>query len=114
MSLLLVGVAAASPATALSARVAVPLYATVGAGTIKLTNSTGGPIRRLRVGVYRIVVSDRSSHRNFHLVGPTKTVDRATTLAFVGKVVWTLRLAKGRYRFYSDRYPSLRGTFTVT
>jgi hypothetical protein len=114
MSLVLVGVAAASTATALSAPLAVPVYATVGTGTIKVTNSTGGPIRRLRVGAYRIVVSDRSSHRNFHLVGPTKTVNRATTLAFVGKVVWTLRLVKGRYRFYSDRDPSLRGTFTVT
>jgi hypothetical protein len=96
------------------ARVTVtPLRASVGLNSIRLDDGSGRPVRKLPAGVYRIVVADRSSRRNFHLAGPTGTVNRSTTLRFVGTQVWTLRLAQGAYAFYSEAGRSLRGAFTV-
>lgn len=54
-------------------------------------------------------VTDRSRTRNFHLIGPA--VNRRTGMAFAGTVTWTLRLARGTYRFGSD--PRLTGRLVV-
>jgi hypothetical protein len=103
-----------SAATAAPLRVPARLLATVGPGsTIKLTDTSGRSVRRLRAGLYRIVVRDRSRVRNFHLAGPVGTLDHKTTLRFVGTVVWSVKLVKGSYRFYSDSRPSQRVTFNV-
>jgi Copper binding proteins, plastocyanin/azurin family len=59
--------------------------------------------RAVRTGRYRIVVSDRSARHNFHLRGPG--VDRATGRAFKGTARWTVRIAKGTYRYGSDPEP---------
>jgi len=106
-------VLAACAAPPSSAQVAVNVYASVTASSISLTNTTGARITVLRPGLYRFVVTDRSSRRDFHLAGPRGTL-RRTTLPFVGKVGWTLKLMKGRYRFYSDGDPALHGRFKVT
>jgi hypothetical protein len=47
--------------------------------------------------------------RNFHLVGPG--VNRRTGAAFTGTVTWTVRLARGTYRFGSD--PALTSRLVV-
>ncbi len=60
-------------------------------------------------GTYRLVVSDRSTTRNFHLVGPG--VNRCTGKKFTGSVMWRLELAAGRYRFGND--PRLTGRLVV-
>ena len=114
IAIALAGVVAASGATPSSARSAVTVYATVTSSTIMLTNSTGARITRLRAGLYRFVISDRSPRGNFHLVGSVGTVNRSTTLPFVGRAGWTVKLVKGRYRFYSDGDRALRGAFRVT
>ena len=108
----LVGIFAASPAIASAARLAIPLQGTVSLRAINVTNTTGAPVRRLRAGGYQFIVTDHSPTRNFHLSGPM--VNRKTTLAFVGRKVWTLKLVKGTYRFYSDKGRSLQGVITVT
>jgi Copper binding proteins, plastocyanin/azurin family len=59
--------------------------------------------RTVRAGRYRIVVSDRSAQHNFHLRGPG--VNRSTGRAFKGTARWTLRIAKGTYRYGSDPEP---------
>jgi len=64
---------------------------------------------RATAGTYRVTISDVSKTRNFHLVGPA--VNRRTTKKFTGKVVWTVRLSVGVYRFGSD--PRLSGRLTV-
>jgi hypothetical protein len=66
--------------------------------------------RSLKAGRYRVVVSDRSAKRNFRLRGPG--VNRATGVSFRGTARWTVRLARGTYRFGSDPEP-LEGRLRV-
>ena len=66
--------------------------------------------KRVTAGRYRLTVVDRSKSRNFHLVGPG--ANRRTGKAFTGRVVWTLQLGAGTYRFGSD--PRLSGRLVVS
>jgi hypothetical protein len=90
------------------------IYATVGPGrTISLRTRSGRRISRLRRGRYRIVVRDKSSSHNFHLIGPR--VNKRTRVGFRGTTTWTLTLRRGRYRFRCDPHASgMRGSFRVT
>jgi Copper binding proteins, plastocyanin/azurin family len=65
---------------------------------------------RVSAGRVRLTVHDRSRSRNFHILGPA--INRRTTKAFTGTVVWLLDLDKGVYRFGSD--PRLSGRLTVS
>lgn len=74
--------------------------------TLKAGVTAGGTAhapRTAKPGRYRIVVSDLSARRNFRLAGPG--VRRATGVAFRGTARWTVRLARGTYRFGSDPEP---------
>jgi Copper binding proteins, plastocyanin/azurin family len=66
--------------------------------------------RSVKAGRYRVVVTDASKRRNFHLAGPG--VNRRTGAAFTGTTTWTLRLTRGTYRFGSDPEP-LEGRLRV-
>jgi Copper binding proteins, plastocyanin/azurin family len=66
--------------------------------------------RSLRAGRYRVLVQDRSRSANFHLAG--RGVNRRTGMRFRGAATWTLRLARGTYRFGSDPEP-LEGRLRV-
>jgi plastocyanin len=100
-------VAAPTPPTTLP-----KLVATVGPGfTISLTRG-GRKVRTAKPGRYTIVVRDRSSLHNFHLIGPS--VNKATGIAFVGTRTWTVRLFVGLYRYRCDPHRlTMRGSFTV-
>ena len=52
-------------------------------------------VKRIRHGTYRMLIEDKSSNHNFHLIGPG--INKKTTVAFKGKQRWTVRLKKGRY-----------------
>ena len=70
--------------------------------------------RSLRPGIYTITVRDRSRAHNFHLAGPTNTLNRSTTVGFVGTKTWRLRLVKGQYSYLCDPHASsMEGSFTV-
>jgi plastocyanin len=91
------------------------LTATVGpAATISLRTSRGARVTRLRAGRYRIVVRDRSSMHNFHLLG--LGVNKRTGVVFRGTTTWTVSFRKGRiYRFRCDPHAArMRGSFRVT
>ena len=91
------------------------LTATVGPGaTISLRTSRGARVSRLKAGRYRIVVRDRSSMHNFHLLG--LGVNKKTTVGFRGTVTWTVSFRKGRiYRFRCDPHAArMRGSFRAT
>jgi plastocyanin len=91
------------------------LTATVGPGaTISLRTSRGARVTRLKAGRYRIVVRDRSSIHNFHLLGPG--VNKKTAVAFRGTATWTVTFRKGRtYRFRCDPHAAqMRGSFRAT
>jgi hypothetical protein len=82
---------------------------------ITLTTPEGANVRRLRAGVYTIVVTDRTgddSH-NFRLKG--FGVNRATGVPFVGTRIWTVRFTRGRtYRFLCDPHAfAMFGSFRV-
>jgi plastocyanin len=59
--------------------------------------------RVLKAGRYRVAVGDASRRHNFHLVG--RGVNRRTGMRFRGTATWTLRLARGTYRYGSDPEP---------
>ena len=70
------------------------LVATVGPGfTITLRTSVGAPVRRLRAGMYTIVVRDRSRRYNFHIV--CAGVNRKTCVGIVGTVNWLITIRIG-------------------
>lgn len=91
------------------------LTGTVGPGaTISLRTSSGSRVKRLKAGRYRIVIRDRSSKHNFHLVGPG--VNKKTAVGFRGTVTWTVTFRKGKtYRFACDPHAKqMRGSFRAT
>jgi plastocyanin len=71
-------------------------------------------VKTLRRGTYRIVVEDKSSIHNFHLIGPG--VNKKTSVGFKGKQTWTVRLKKGRYTYQCDPHAAsgMKGSFRVT
>lgn len=90
------------------------LLATVGPkATISLRSGTGAVLRNgVKAGTYSIVVRDRSSAHNFHLVG--KGVNRKSAVTATGTATWTVKLSAGVLRFYSDRAPStVKGSIRV-
>lgn len=90
------------------------LQGTVGPGfTISLALG-GKTVTKLKKGVpYRLVVRDRASIHDFHLVGPG--IDRVlTSVGFTGTKRMTLKLKKGVYRYYCDPHASeMHGSFRV-
>jgi Copper binding proteins, plastocyanin/azurin family len=71
-------------------------------------------VKTLRHGTYRIVVEDKASIHNFHLIGPG--VNKKTGVGFKGKQTWTVRLKKGRYTYQCDPHAAsgMKGSFRVT
>jgi phage baseplate assembly protein gpV len=90
------------------------LSGSVGPGRkISLRYAAGGKVGVL-TGSNKVVltVSDHSKTDNFHLKG--RGVNKATGVAFRGKVTWRLTLTPGaRYTYRSDRHAKLHGSFTV-
>jgi plastocyanin len=112
----LIGLTGPTPASA-----ATVLVATVGPGSsISLKTSSGREVTKAKSGIYKIVIRDRSTQHNFHLLGPTapsllRPIDRRTTVAFVGTRSWTVTLRPGSYRYFCDPHrSSMRGSFRVT
>ena len=88
------------------------LSGSVGPGArIALRTASGARATSLKAGAYVLTVRDRSKTDNFHLRG--KGANVATGVAFTGSKTWKVRLAKGLYRYFSDRHPALRGTVRV-
>jgi hypothetical protein len=93
----------------------IVLRGTVGPGfTINLTRN-GRRVTRLAPGLYRIIVSDRSSVHNFKLEKSGGALERrATTIGFVGARTITVRLTAGRWEYYCQPHESsMKGHFVV-
>jgi hypothetical protein len=87
------------------------LNAKVTSRAISLKTAAGARVRILPEGNYRIVVSDTTKARNFHLKGPG--VNRKTRVRAKTTVTWKLRLDPGKFVYRSDNSTRLRRTFTV-
>ena len=88
------------------------LAGSVGPGArIALRTASGARAASLKAGAYVLTVRDKSKADDFRLRG--KGVNVATGVAFMGSKTWKIRLAKGAYRYFSDRHPALKGTVKV-
>ena len=91
------------------------LLLTSGPGyTITLKTSAGKAVRSLKLGTYKVVVRDRSSFHDAHIVAPG--FDRSTTVPFVGTKTWKVKLARtGTLRFLCDPHArqGMRGSAKI-
>ena len=87
------------------------LAAGIGPGAKIGVGRLGVPQKVLPAGPVVLVVNDRSTKDNFHLIGPG--VNRATSKPGKGTVVWKLTFRRGTYVYRSDATPTLRGSFRV-
>ena len=101
----------ALPAGASGTPIVPQLTATVTAKSITLVGANGKPVRVLQPNQYRIVVHDRTTKQNFHLIGAN--VNRKTSIAARTTRTWTLNLLPGSYRYRSDRNTGLARGFIV-
>jgi plastocyanin len=98
-----------------SAQAATPvLKGEVGPGfTIEVTKA-GKDVKKLKAGKYTIKIEDKASTHNFHLIGPG--VNKMTSVSFVGKKTWTVKLKPGKYTYQCDPHAAngMQGSFKVT
>ena len=83
--------------------------------SITLKTTAGKAVRSLRLGTYRVVVRDRSSFHDAHIIAPG--FDRRTAVPFVGTKTWKMKLARtGKLRFLCDPHASqgMRGSAKIT
>jgi plastocyanin len=96
-----------------TAATAKTYYGVVGPGqTIILKNAAGKKVTRIKKGLHRVKVNDKSSAHNFHLIGPG--INKKTRVPFVGKRTWRLTFSVGKYRYRCDPHRAhMRGSFRV-
>jgi plastocyanin len=114
LALLAVALAAAQSGSARTAAAPPKLVGQVGPGfTIELKTAAGKDVKTLKAGKYTILVEDKGSIHDFHLVGPG--VNKATTVPFTGKQTWTVTFKPGTYTYKCDPHAAagMKGTFKV-
>jgi plastocyanin len=109
--------ALAVASAAIGAPTATKLKGTVGPGfTIKLTKA-GKKVKSLPAGKYTFVVSDKANIHNFVLEKEKggKFEKALTGVSFIGTKTVTVKLAKGKWKYYCRPHESsMHGFFTVT
>jgi plastocyanin len=83
--------------------------------SITLKTTAGKAVRSLKLGTYTVVVRDRSSFHDAHIIAPG--FDRRTAVPFVGTKTWKMKLARtGKLRFLCDPHASqgMRGSAKIT
>ena len=111
----LAAAAAASLAFAAAAQASTPvLKGEVGPGFTIEVKQGGKDVKSLKAGTYKLVVQDKASIHNFHLIGPglNKVV---TSVPFIGTKTVTVTLKKGKYTYRCDPHAAsgMKGTFKV-
>ncbi len=93
------------------------LFGTVGPGfTITLKDAKGKKVTKLKPGKYTFVVSDKASIHSFVLEQEKggKFEKEITSVSFTGKKTVTIKLTKGKWKYYCMPHePSMFGFFTV-
>jgi len=101
----------ALPVAASGSPIVPQLTANVTAKSVTLVGADGKRVRVLQPNLYRIVVRDRTSAQNFHLIGPK--VNNRTKVAAKTTATWRVYLQPGSYSYRSDKNLRLGGTFVV-
>ena len=94
---------------------ATPKLSGVSGPGFSITVKSGGKtVKTLKAGTYTLVVADKSSIHNFHLMGPG--VNKKTSVPFTGTMTWKVKLTKGTYTYQCDIHAAsgMKGTFKVT
>jgi plastocyanin len=116
LAVLVVAVASLAIAGTASTRTtATKLNGTVGPGfSISLTQG-GKKVTSLKAGSYTFTIADRANIHNYTLqqLSGGKTKKQLTGTTFVGKKTVTVKLAKGKWKYYCTVHPTVQGTFTV-
>ena len=82
--------------------------------TITLKTAAGKRVRTMRTGTYTVVVRDRSSIHNAHVVAPG--ANRFTTVPYTGTRTWKVKLARaGTLQFLCDPHArqGMRGSAKI-
>jgi hypothetical protein len=79
--------------------------------TISLKTASGGTVKTLKSGSFKILVKDMTKTDNFHLLGPG--VNRKTPVKAKATATWTLKLKPGKYSVRSDAHKTLLRKFSV-
>jgi hypothetical protein len=106
--LVVTGLAVAGLVAALPAAAATPIFkGTVGPGfTISMAK------KPTTAGKIKLVISDKASIHDFHLVGPGVNVK--TSVGGTGTKTFIITLKKGTYNFFCDPHKSImHGKFTI-
>jgi plastocyanin len=112
----LAAAAVASLALAAAAQASTPtLTGKVGPGFTIDVERGGKDVKTLKAGTYQLVVQDKASIHNFHLLGPGLN-KKVTSVAFVGTKTVTVTLKRGTYTYQCDPHAAvgMKGTFRVT
>lgn len=99
----LVAASGASAGSSTTVRPGTKLVLTVGPGfTINLKTATGKSFTSLKKGRYTIVVKDKSSIHDAHLMAPGR-ISKKTGVSFTGTVTWKVTFTKaGTLKFQCD------------
>lgn len=99
----LVAVSGAGASSSTTVTPGTKLVLTVGPGfTISLKTATGKSFTSLKRGSYTIVVRDKASIHNAHLIAPGG-ISKKTGVSFVGTVTWKVKFTKtGTLRYQCD------------
>ena len=114
--LLFVAVAALATASIAGSMTVPKLFGTVGPGFTISLKSHGKTVKSLTAGSYTFVVSDKGSIHNFVLERKTggKFEKAITTIPFTGTKTVTVKLGKGKWKYYCKAHEStMFGFFTV-
>jgi plastocyanin len=103
-------------ATAPAGPVATKLNGTVGPGfTISLAQN-GKKVKTLKAGTYAFTIADKATIHNFVLEeeSPSHVEKTLTSVGFQGTKTVTLKLAKGKWKYYcAPHEATMKGFFTV-
>ena len=112
LAVLAVTASLAIASTAFGSSSAKTLNGTVGPGFTISLKMGGKPVKSLKAGTYKFVITDKSNIHDFALKGAMNK--SLTTVGFVGNKTVTVKLKKGKYTFYCMPHASImHGSFTV-
>ena len=108
--------ATACLALAAAAQASTPtLKGEVGPGFTIEVKQGGKDVKTLKAGTYKLVVQDKGTIHDFHLIGPgvNKVV---TSVPFTGTKTVMVKLKKGTYTYQCDPHAAtgMKGSFKVT
>jgi len=106
LSLVALALVLAVPAGAMTHPKLIGVTGKNDAFVITLKNKAGKLVKTIKPGLYTFVIRDDSTLHNFELDGPRGFEHKFTGVPFTGTKTTTLRLRKGKYKYYCAAHES--------